>query len=288
MTPRSARPFAVVAMLATVATGRGEDWPGWRGPTGMGVSDEKDLPLTWGGKDDENVLWKVPLPGAEGKAKPRPEPVQPHRRRRPRRSSPVSYWPDGVDSEGIPRTPRRLLPASDGKPLWDTTVPPGPWQLSDLRGGYTAPTPAADGERVYVAVRLVRPGRPRPRRQAALAQGDHAVRLRRGRRAPARCSTARRCCSSATRSSKRSRLLAFDRKTGDVKWEQKRPDADFSHSTPVVAEVGGKPQLLVAGVRTPCRVSTPTDGKLLWSAPPRTRADSAPRRSCGRRPGLRR
>src|SRR5205823_4296100 len=40
--------------------------------------------------------------------------------------------------------------AADGKRLWDVTVPPGPWLLKDLRGGYTAPTPATDGERVYV------------------------------------------------------------------------------------------------------------------------------------------
>src|SRR4051812_49423506 len=60
-----------LAMLAVVAcTGallvsaaRAEDWPGWRGPTGMGISREKDLPLTWGGKTEENVRWKVPLDG---------------------------------------------------------------------------------------------------------------------------------------------------------------------------------------------------------------------------------
>ena len=39
---------------------------------------------------------------------------------------------------------------SDGKLLWDTKVPNGPWLSSDLRGGYTAPTPAADGEHIYV------------------------------------------------------------------------------------------------------------------------------------------
>ena len=64
MTRVSWRAWVVVAALLGVAA----DWPGWRGPTGMGLSDEKDLPLTWGGKDGENVLWKQPLPGADGKA----------------------------------------------------------------------------------------------------------------------------------------------------------------------------------------------------------------------------
>ena len=39
--------------------------------------------------------------------------------------------------------------AADGKKLWDTKIEPGPRRLTDLRGGYTAPTPATDGERVY-------------------------------------------------------------------------------------------------------------------------------------------
>ena len=29
---------------------RAGNWPGWRGPTGMGYTDEKDLPLTWDAK----------------------------------------------------------------------------------------------------------------------------------------------------------------------------------------------------------------------------------------------
>src|SRR5208283_5670351 len=45
------------------------DWPCWRGPTGQGVTDEKDLPITWGGKENENVRWKAALPGTEAKAK---------------------------------------------------------------------------------------------------------------------------------------------------------------------------------------------------------------------------
>ena len=38
-----------------------QDWPSWRGPTGMGHTNVRDLPLTWGGKDAVNVLWKAAL-----------------------------------------------------------------------------------------------------------------------------------------------------------------------------------------------------------------------------------
>src|SRR5262245_15463436 len=55
----------VVALLAVCVVGGavlGDNWPGWRGAGGQGQCSEKDLPLTWGTK--ENVRWKVALPDA--------------------------------------------------------------------------------------------------------------------------------------------------------------------------------------------------------------------------------
>jgi len=37
------------------------DWPQFRGPTGQGLSDERNLPLTW--SETTNVRWKVAIPG---------------------------------------------------------------------------------------------------------------------------------------------------------------------------------------------------------------------------------
>src|SRR5688500_11644838 len=37
-------------------------WDRFRGPNGTGTSDDKDVPLTFGAK--ENMLWKVASPGA--------------------------------------------------------------------------------------------------------------------------------------------------------------------------------------------------------------------------------
>lgn len=39
----------------------GHDWPQFRGPTGQGVSDERNLPLTW--SETKNVRWKTAVPG---------------------------------------------------------------------------------------------------------------------------------------------------------------------------------------------------------------------------------
>jgi len=50
----------VIFALGLTAT----NWPQWRGPSLDGVSDEKGLPTKW--TTDDNVTWKVALPGRSG------------------------------------------------------------------------------------------------------------------------------------------------------------------------------------------------------------------------------
>src|SRR2546429_8657288 len=58
---RLIRWVSCAALLVAPLSGRPDNWPGWRGPTGMGHTQEKGLPLTWGGTAQANVLWKPPL-----------------------------------------------------------------------------------------------------------------------------------------------------------------------------------------------------------------------------------
>ena len=51
--------FAIALLLFSTTALFAGDWPAWRGPTGQGTSEEKNLPLKWSAKD--NVKWKVPL-----------------------------------------------------------------------------------------------------------------------------------------------------------------------------------------------------------------------------------
>lgn len=240
----------------------GADWAGWRGPTGQGISSEQDLPLNWGGKDQENVLWKAPLPGQKEKA-----------RQDQNQSSPIvvqgrvivtaSYWPMESDPKGYPEHHVACYDSGTGQLVWDVAVQPGPWKLTDLRGGYTAPTPASDGERIFALFgssvlaaldlggKLIWREEIRPFNfdvalgSSPVVYGDHVL---------LQCDQVQ----------KTSHLLAFDRKSGKRVWEQKRPDVGFSHSTPILARINDRTQLLVAASDALQGVD-PDNGKLLWS-----------------------
>jgi outer membrane protein assembly factor BamB len=228
----------------------------------MGTSAEKDLPLRWGGKSGENVLWKVPLPGVEEKAK-----------QDQNQSSPivaggrvfvaVSYWPAGKTEKDYPEHHVVCYDAADGKVRWDVKVEPGPWKLTDLRGGYTAPTPAADAERVYVtfgssvlAALDVRDGKQIWRQEITPYNFDVAC----GSSPVLFEDTVLLQCDQIKGTSM---LLALDRKTGAKKWEAKRPNVSFSHSTPTLVKIDGKPQLLVAASNALQGVD-PANGEVLW------------------------
>src|SRR6516164_361061 len=54
----------VLTLLTLSVSGptNAENWPGWRGPTGMGISGESNLPVEW--SKANNIRWKVELQGA--------------------------------------------------------------------------------------------------------------------------------------------------------------------------------------------------------------------------------
>lgn len=247
--------LVVAGPLASASTA-GENWPCWRGPTGMGQSDENNLPLSWSG---DNVLWKVPLFPSD-KVK-----------RDQNQSSPIvwgeqvfvttSFWPEGVSDKEYPEHHVASFSAKTGARQWDVVIEPGPWKLRDLRGGYTCATPACDGERLYVLfgssvlAALDLKGKLLWRKEIAPFTFDVAI----GTSPVLYGNTVLVTCDLAAKASK---LLAFDRKTGAIVWEQQRK-VEWAHSTPVLAELGGKKQLLVASARGPQGLD-PATGQILW------------------------
>ena len=255
--------FVLAASLTSAAALRADDWSGWRGPTGMGQTHERGLPVSWGGKEGASILWKAPL--VAGDAKVRLDHNQ---------SSPVvvgdrvfitlSYWPAGTTNREYSEHHVVCFQASDGKRLWDRKLQPGGWLLNDFRGGgYGCPSPAADAERVYVVFG-----------SAVIAAVDHQGKLVWRKELDPKnfdvaigaspvlfADTVLMMCD---RVGGKSSLVAFERRSGKVKWEQKRPDVGFAHSTPVLAKIGGKTQLLVAASNA-LQGLDPVNGKVLWT-----------------------
>ena len=242
------------------------DWAQFRGPTGQGLTEEKELPLKWGGKERENVRWQVPLRG-QGHASPIV-------------SGDAIFvctveWPSnsGPREKSMPVHDVARYRTTDGRLMWDTQVPAGPWLRTDFRsgpgGGYAAPTPATDGRRVFclfgssVLAALDFDGRIAWRKEIVphtfdVTVGSSPVLFR---------DTILVFCAMAKASD--SCLIAFDQATGEEKWRAKFLDMGFGHSTPLRIEVNGLPQLLVLasgmGVKSNAlRSLDPASGKTLW------------------------
>ncbi len=121
--------LAACAAIGPALTADAGNWPRFRGPNGTGGSDDSDIPVKW---TDENVAWKVALPGAGN-------------------SSPI-VWGDRlfIQSASTDGKERYLLCLSttDGKEVWKKSVPGGKSRMN-AKNSLASSTPATDGERVY-------------------------------------------------------------------------------------------------------------------------------------------
>ena len=243
-----------------------DDWPQFRGPTGLGYTDEKNLPVEWDIKTGKNVLWKSALVG-QGHASPIVSGG--------RLFVCTARWPESVREREkvIPEQHVLCYRTSDGKLLWDTPVPPGPWVRNDFRsgpgGGYACPTPTTDGRRVYCVFgsamlaaldfdgKLVW--------HKAIVPYDFDVTVG-GSPILYGENVLMFCPMTAP---KDSALVAYDKQSGEQRWRAPLPGTGFGHSTPVLIAAGGKPQLLaLAGGMDMSpqglQALDPRDGKRLW------------------------
>src|SRR5580765_3343719 len=54
---------AFLAICLAVTAIQAADWPSFRGPLGIGIAPDADLPAKW---TKDNFLWKIKLPGPGG------------------------------------------------------------------------------------------------------------------------------------------------------------------------------------------------------------------------------
>ena len=121
----------VLALSGTFLPGTvlAENWPGWRGPTGNGISTEKNLPTEW--SPTKNVAWKLALPGPAG-------------------ATPV-VWGDRIFLTSVDTAGELLLIAVDssGKQDWQQVVSKGNKSARGDEGNSASPSPVTDGRHVW-------------------------------------------------------------------------------------------------------------------------------------------
>lgn len=239
-----------VLLLMLASTVRAENWPAWRGPTGQGHSTETNLPTKWSAT--ENVKWKVPLPDAGN-------------------STPI-VWGDKIfltqATENGKKRSLWCLARKDGSKLWEKTVEYGGSEPKHQTNTYCAASPVTDGERVVVS-----------HGSAGVYCYDFAGKEL-WHRDLGEC---RHIWGNAASPvihkdlvilnfgpGPRTFLIAMNKKTGEDVWKldevgKKEGEYFGSWSTPVVAEVKGRTELLMTWPAV-VKGYEPETGKLIWSS----------------------
>jgi outer membrane protein assembly factor BamB len=123
------RILGILAVLViSLSVARAENWPQWRGPSLNGVSNEKNLPVKWSA--EENVVWKVPMPGLSG-------------------ASPI-VWRDRIfvsvaDGDNLALW---CIAKNNGEVVWKQ--PLGAGNVKMRKHNMSSPSPVTDGRAVYV------------------------------------------------------------------------------------------------------------------------------------------
>ena len=153
--------IALISSLAWLSTTVGAtNWPQWRGPGGMGISTEKNLPVEWSAT--KNIKWKTPI---AGRAHSSPVvwgnklflttaiegPVVPGARAVKHMDGDKEFLhPDSIGADRKHTFKVICLNASNGKVLWEQTAFEGtPYDNRHRKSSFAASTPATDGKMVY-------------------------------------------------------------------------------------------------------------------------------------------
>lgn len=229
------------------------DWPWWRGPSRNGIAEKSQaVPTQW--SDTENVVWRTPIPGRG-------------------HSSPTVVG-DRVFLATADTTQKSqsvlAIDRRNGKPLWETKINQDGFPRA-IHGNNThaSSTIASDGERLFITFynhdsiqataldlngkkvwqKTVQPFNPR---RYEYGYGPSPV-IYRG------------SVIITAEYDGESSITALDRLTGKQLWRAPRT-ANITFSSPVVAHVGGRDQLLISGTDQIASYD-PSNGKKLWSTP---------------------
>lgn len=252
-----------VLWMGAVGLASGDDWPQWRGPTGNNHAPESEsLPrLEW--STQEGYLWKVDVPGRG-------------------HSSPIivgdRLYLTTCDEQAktmsllvFDRTTGKLLSSA----LAHTGGLPA---KTHPHNTYASPTPASDGERVYALFDYEKGAW----LTAYDLQGNRLWQRRVAGYDPQMFQFGfgsspivydNLVIVAAETDGDDSGLYALDKVNGEPVWKRARRKSQ-SYSTPIAAQVGERPQLLISGQAAIVSYDPATGGEL-W------RTGGAPQATCG-------
>jgi outer membrane protein assembly factor BamB len=279
LAPLAARPLLVVAsgllvLAAETALAASPHWSGWRGPEGLGIATETNVPLEWSAT--KNVVWKSAIPGRghsspvvwgdriflttaiEGEVVPGAAPVK-----HVIEGKDFTH-PDGVGADRKQTLKVLALDAKTGKILWERTAWEGtPYDTRHKRGSFASPTPVVDGKRVYAYFGSEGlyvyefDGKPAWSWQtggiASFGVGVGTSPVLHGSNVIVQCDED---------NGEKSFIAALDRETGKEAWRVKR-EVEVSWATPILVKSEKREELVTAGNQAVIAYD-PATGKELW------------------------
>jgi outer membrane protein assembly factor BamB len=237
---------------ADLREAKSENWPGWRGPGGNGLSHETGLPTHW--SREKGVLWKTPLLGSGI-------------------SSPI-IWEDRVfvtASDGPDRDNLHVicLERDNGKSLWHQQLwGTSPTRYHGTKSSMASPAPVTDGKFVFAffgtgdVFCLDFDGELIWQRSLASEYGAFENRFAASSSPLVYDQTVILQCDHYGDSD----LIALDKTTGADVWKIDRPESWLSWASPqlVPVENTDRFELVVSGSHK-LDAFNPTNGEKLWT-----------------------
>ena len=257
------------------ARAAGANWPQWRGPSGQGVSTEKNLPETW--SPAKNIKWKTAIPG-RGHSSPivwgkrvfvttaiegdvvagakAVKHVMPDNQE--------FLHPDSIGADKKHTFKVICLDSETGKVLWEQVAFEGtPYDNRHRKSSYAASTPVTDGKLVYAYFGT-------EGLYAYDMKGKLAWKVDLGKLATVGMGTGTspilyenllivQCDED---NGEKSFVVALDKKTGKEVWRTPRK-VQVSWATPIVVKTATRAELITSGTETVVAYD-PATGKELW------------------------
>ena len=241
-------PETAIAESSTGSLNFTNQFPSFRGPYGLGLSNHKNIPVDWDGASGRNIIWKaeIPLHGY---------------------NSPV-IWGDRLFLTGADATAQFIYcyNRNNGEIIWEHPVNDVSRNTSEVPRvtddtGYAAPTVVTDGTNVcaiyatgdVVCVDLE--GKRKWARNLGLPDNHYghssSLLIHKG------------ILLIQFDTNQQGKVLGLDVSTGETKWETPR-DSKISWASPILARIGDHTELILS---TSPQVAgyNPLTGEELWS-----------------------